>query len=470
LAEHRILTADVLEAAKEFEDNTFDALLSDCPYGLSKTPDPRKVLKAWLNDEEYQHTSPGFMGKRWDSFVPGPHIWKEYYRILKPGAYCLVFIGPRTADWLSMALRLAGFEVNDQIYWVTGQSFPKATNISKQYEKSLGVDRKIVGSKGTKPDIRSNNYSNSQDKERLSNDITISVTDKGKQWDGYYYGKQALKAAATPIIIAQKPFDGSGYKSCLKYGCGGLNIDECRIEYLSKDDMEVGGRNKPTTSEKTMYGRDSYFESKTKAYHSPANVQGRWPANLILDGSEQVEELFPTAPGQQGDLKNHTKTRQSPNGCYGKFAPAVDHQKRNDSGSASRFFQKCPADRIYYCSKVSKKERNAGLENEDDRIGGGMCGTRDKSLKTGSGNERNNITKNPHPTLKPVSLCEYLARLVLPPKRETPRKIVVPFAGTGSEMAGALRAGWDEVIGIEYEEEYCDIAEKRIPALEVQGD
>jgi DNA modification methylase len=99
-----------------------------------------------------------------------------------------------------------------------------------------------------------------------------------------------------------------------------------------------------------------------------------------------------------------------------------------------------------------------------------MCDTRDKSLKTGSGNERNNITKNPHPTLKPVSLCEYLARLVLPPERETPRKIVVPFAGTGSEMAGALRAGWDEVVGIEYEEEYCGIAEKRIPALEVQGE
>jgi site-specific DNA-methyltransferase (adenine-specific) len=436
LAEHRILTADVLEAAKEFEDNTFDALLADPPYGMK------------------------FMNRKWDYGLPSTVVWEEMYRILKPGAFILVFGGPRTFHRLTCYIEDAGFEIRDCLMYVFGSGFPKGYDLSANIDKYLGKESDVVG------------IVNRAGKEKGClgafsgpSPIKRATTDAAKTWEGYNI---ALKPAYEPIILARKPVEGNNVKNCLKYGCGGLNIDECRIKYSEKDDPRIGkeySHNAKAGLENGIHKDNS--SGQKQQLHKP---QGRWPANLILDGSEEVEEMFPTAPGQQGDLKNHTKTRQSPNGCYGKFAPAVDHQKRNDAGSASRFFQKCPAYRIYYCSKVSKKERNAGLENEEDRIGDGMCGTRDKSLKTGSGNERNNITKNPHPTLKPVSLCEYLARLVLPPERETPRKIVVPFAGTGSEMAGALRAGWDEVVGIEYEEEYCGIAEKRIPALEVQGD
>jgi site-specific DNA-methyltransferase (adenine-specific) len=340
---------------------------------------------------------------------------------IKPGGYLLAFGAPRTYHIMTKAFEDAGFEIRDCLMYVFGSGFPKSYNIGN----------KING------------------------------------WDGY---GTALKPAYEPIILARKPVEGNNVKNCLKYGCGGLNIDECRIGYSEKDDPRIGkeySHNAKAGLENGVHKDNS--SGQKQQLHKP---QGRWPANLILDGSEEVEEMFPTAPGQQGDLKNHTKTRQSPNGCYGKFAPAVDHQKRNDAGSASRFFQKCLADRIVYSSKVSKKERNAGLDALEDQEFSRSVGAQNNNEygKEHIGFNKKVITKNPHPTLKPVSLCEYLARLVLPPKRETPRKIVVPFAGTGSEMAGALRAGWDEVVGIEYEEEYCDIAEKRIPALEVQGE
>lgn len=119
-------------------DNSIDAVVTDPPYGLSKEPDMMEVMKHWMNGDDYVHTSGGFMGKSWDSFVPGPSIWKEVFRVLKPGGHLLAFFGSRTYDLGTLAIRLAGFEIRDQIMWVYGSGFPKSLDVSKAIDKANG--------------------------------------------------------------------------------------------------------------------------------------------------------------------------------------------------------------------------------------------------------------------------------------------------------------------------------------------
>ena len=118
--ENSIVVGDCLSALRDIPDECFTAVLCDPPYGLSKNPDMTEVLRCWMNDEEYRGASGGFMNKEWDSFVPGPAVWKEIYRVMKPGAVLLAFGGTRTADLLGLALRLAGFEIADTVMWLYG--------------------------------------------------------------------------------------------------------------------------------------------------------------------------------------------------------------------------------------------------------------------------------------------------------------------------------------------------------------
>ncbi len=136
----QILLGDCLERLKELDDNSVDSVCTDPPYGLSKEPSISEVMQHWINGDKYEHNSKGFMGKSWDSFVPGPEYWREVYRVLKPGAHVAVFAGTRTWDLMSCALRFAGFQNRDTIAsfggppglaWTFGSGFPKSSRINR---------------------------------------------------------------------------------------------------------------------------------------------------------------------------------------------------------------------------------------------------------------------------------------------------------------------------------------------------
>src|SRR5699024_6434576 len=141
----KIIHGDCLDVLKSMEDNSVDSVVTDPPYGLSKEPDITEVLSKWLAGEEYDHGHGGFMGNRWDSFVPHPDIWREVFRVLKRGGHALVFAGTRTQDLMTISLRLAGFEVRDVIEWLYFSGFPKSHNVSKAFDRRAGAEREVVG-------------------------------------------------------------------------------------------------------------------------------------------------------------------------------------------------------------------------------------------------------------------------------------------------------------------------------------
>src|SRR5690606_35708805 len=183
-----LLHGDCLSELKRLEDNSVDSVVTDPPYGLSKEPDITEVLTKWLNGEPYDHGHGGFMGKSWDSFVPHPDIWKEVFRVLKPGGHALVFAGTRTQDLMTIALRLAGFEVRDVIEWLYFNGFPKSLDISKAFDKRAGVERDVIGvsnlgasNKGKFLGEEKGGGGCTWEKEIK---ITAPATELAKKWDG----------------------------------------------------------------------------------------------------------------------------------------------------------------------------------------------------------------------------------------------------------------------------------------------
>jgi len=130
-----VILGDCLDVLRELPDNSIDSVVTDPPYGLSKEPDIEEVLTKWMAGEDYTHRGGGFMGKTWDSFVPGPSIWREVYRVLKPGGHALVFAGTRTQDLMTVSLRLAGFEIRDVIAWLYFSGFPKSLDVGKAFDR-----------------------------------------------------------------------------------------------------------------------------------------------------------------------------------------------------------------------------------------------------------------------------------------------------------------------------------------------
>jgi site-specific DNA-methyltransferase (adenine-specific) len=181
----------------------------------------------------------------------------------------------------------------------------------------------------------------------------------------------------------------------------------------------------------------------------PKQPTGRWPANLLHDGSDEVVGLFPvTKNGGRNEGKN-----PEGQGVMG-WSTGNPTNYAGDTGSAARFF---------YCAKASKAERDAGCEALEERARPRNIGQLgDEFDSDGHHHKYDPTRRNHHPTVKPLALTEYLARLILPPQRNTPRRLLIPFSGSGSEMIGALKAGWDEVIGIELDPEYVAIAEARL--------
>ena len=403
---NKILCGDSLEVLKDFEDNYFDSVVTDPPYGLA------------------------FMGKKWDYDVPQVELWKEVYRVLKPGGHILSFAGSRTYHRMAVNIEDAGFEIRDMLGWLYGSGFPKSHNIGKAVDKQKGFKIKT----NYKPNHKNNTYG-----KGLGGGITDKnnylTTEQAKQWEGW---GTALKPAHEPIVMARKPFNTTVAENVLTHGTGGINIDECRV---GTEKMKWQKRGKSVNYAKTT------FKDRTGEVN-----EGRFPANIIHDGSEEVLEVFPETGKSSGGRigkKQQSNTTHIVAGEYRKGNPGF-----GDSGSAARFF---------YCAKASKAERNMGL---DDFEGKYLDPQRKVGSKGGT-NPRNrgaeSKRKNYHPTVKPIKLMEYLVRLV------TPKEGIVlePFAGSGTTLIACKQQGFN-YIGIEKEQEYCDIAEARLKGLTIQ--
>jgi len=436
----KLLLGDCLDKLKELEDNSIDSIVTDPPYGLSAAPNSGKSSKG------------GFMGKQWDYDVPSVDIWKECLRVLKPGGYLLAFAGSRTYHRMAVRIEDAGFEIRDMISWLYGSGFPKSMDISKQIDKKFGGEREVIGTYDPRSKF---DGSNREDREiggqqvapsKTSKlQITAPATDEAKKWQGY---GTALKPAHEPVVMARKPLEeNTVVDNVLKWGTGGINIDESRIP--TDEDQR-----RPSKGGENGLNNTNTFKIRERTVEEQPKHDGRFPANLILD--EEAGEMLDEQTGilNSGFMKAGTARLMSDNpnkNTYGKWNPdTVTNDTYGDSGGASRFF---------YCPKVSKSERNEGLDGFEERRAGSMMGNinDNSNFLTGSGNKREGVAKNHHPTVKPVDLMLYLIRLVTPKGGIT----LDPFMGSGSSGKAAVRGGFD-FIGIEREDEYFKIAEARI--------
>ena len=203
-----LIQGDCLEVLKSFSDNTFTAVVTDPPYGLSKHPDMREVLRHWLAGDDYEHKGGGFMGKGWDSFVPGPKTWAEILRVLKPGGHILSFAGTRSYDLMTMAIRLAGAEIRDKIdmycemdgyrSWTYGSGFPKSHNVGNAVDKAHGC-----GNRGSAIASGSKYHPTTGEARRPGEQLPKyeGRTDAGKVWAGW---GTALKPAHEPVAVFGK--------------------------------------------------------------------------------------------------------------------------------------------------------------------------------------------------------------------------------------------------------------------------
>ena len=417
---YKIYNQDVIEWAKEYSKGKFHALITDTPYNLdSITKRFGKKGSAPAKhgtDGVFSRSSKGFMGQKWDTDIAfQPETWELLGEHLYPGAFGMAFSGSRTWHRMAVAIEDAGFIIHPTIFgWLNGQGFPKATNIHKQLKKKGSED--------------------------------------AEAWEGHRYGLQALKPAVEPIIVFQKPYEGRPLDSIIETGAGAINIDGGRIPLATNDEYTIntfddgakpwgnGAGHKYTSrkvetlsnhsrSSKSAKSKGIYGDSSEQETHQTDGQKiGRWPANYILS-----EGLW-----------------DAPEARY-----FFNVQEQIDN-----------ADPIYYCGKVSTKERNAGLDDLDERRGSLDYRPNDDESK-GLQSRLHNATikgRNPHPTLKPIALARYLATLLLPPEMYAPRRILVPFSGSGSEMIGCALAGWEHIVGIEFDTEngYVDMAHKRM--------
>jgi DNA modification methylase len=385
-----------IDVLKTLDADSIDSIVTDPPYGIS------------------------FMGKQWDYDVPTTEFWKECYRVLKPGGHVLSFAGTRTQHRMAVRIEDAGFEIRDMIAWVYGSGFPKSMDVSKAIDKAEGAER-TTGERVWNGGARSGGIIKDSDTEVTTTRIIYDdpATEAAKQWQGW---GTALKPALEPITVARKPLIGTVVENVLEHGTGGINIDGCRV---FTEDRLGGGNNSSTVNREGkhegwqrpwMENADLIEQAaqRSKASTEKSEALGRWPANLIHDGSDEVTSLFPESKSTGG---------QASLGAFRSgeiFGKGRDERETRDpgfgdSGSASRFF---------YCAKTSKSDRGDG---------------------------------NIHPTVKPTDLMRYLCRLVTPPGGT----IMDPFMGSGSTGKAAKLENLN-FVGIELNEEYFKIAKDRI--------
>jgi DNA modification methylase len=401
----KLILGNCIEVLKSYDANQFDSVVTDPPYGLefmSKDFDGAKGFRRSLNKE-----GPGSSDyKLHRLFQKFTYTWAcEVLRVLKPGGHLLAFGGSRTYHRIASGIEDAGFEIRDQIMWVYGSGFPKSLDVSKAIDKAAGAERKVSGTKIGQPGYSLTQGGEKRHSLNAANDgslrnpeaecaITEPATDAAKQWDGW---GTALKPAHEPIVVARKPLIGTVSQNVLLHGTGALNIDGCRVG-SGKDKIDGG-----------CAGTNALHDGGIKQRAKVDFSTGRWPANLIHDGSDEVLEIFPEC--KSGTLTPQMAVKASTGWSGGSQANRVKHEFYANRGSAARF---------YYCAKASKKERGVG---------------------------------NDWPTVKPLELMRYLCRLVTPPGG----RVLDPFVGSGTTGLAALSEGF-RFVGIDSDKHALQIA------------
>ena len=421
----KLINSDCISAMKEMPDNSVDSIVTDPPYEL------------------------GFMGKSWDAsgIAFNIEVWQEALRVLKPGGHLIAFSGSRTYHRMAVAIEDAGFEIRDQIMWVYGSGFPKSHNVSKGIDKAADFKGEVIAIEKVDIGMQGGSMHAGRGTNVVERDVR-ELSDAAKQWDGW---GTALKPAHEPIVLARKPLVGTVANNVLTYGTGGLNIDASRVEGAPPSVPQPSLRPQGFDSGHALgtgEGRNGEMSQAT----------GRFPANFIHDGSDEVVALFPdTKAGiaKRGNSGGNNFGSDTPK-------PPLEDIGYADSGSAARFF---------YCAKASKRDRNEGLDGFEAKETFALnAGGREK--KTAQG-DWDNVTKrwisqpkaNHHPTVKPTSLMQYLVRLVTPPNGI----VLDPFMGSGSTGKACAYEGFD-FIGIDQSAEYVEIARARIEYAQKQGE
>jgi DNA modification methylase len=379
-------------------DNSIDSIVTDPPYEL------------------------GFMGKKWDStgIAYDVELWRECLRVLKPGGHLLAFSGTRTYHRMAVAIEDAGFEVRDMIEWVYGSGFPKSLNIGKAVDKLQGNEREWVGKN---PAWRKGNGDGATTSTGWAKP---QRPDKDKGTSEYEGWGTALKPAHEPICMARKPLSEKNVaENCLKWGTGGINVDGSRVAF--QNDNDIKRMERPNCIGKnygTIKGGETFLSGDIESISNlKAHEQGRFPANLIHDGSEEVRACFPeTKNGGKlnAERQNKGSGGEKTGNIYGVYAPHKTVETYGgDSGNASRFFKS-----IIYQAKASKAERGEG---------------------------------NFHPTVKPVALMEYLINMVTPPNGT----VLDPFMGSGTTGVACKLNGFG-FVGIDMIPDHVEIAKRRI--------
>lgn len=427
---------DCLDVLPEMEADSVDAVICDPPYGLA------------------------FMGRAWDHGVPGEPYWREALRVAKPGAHLLAFGGTRTHHRLMVAIEDAGWEIRDVVMWVYGSGFPKSLDVSKAIDKAAGAERaRIAGPKsGGMAALNKGNAALGYRDSAYYDDGNMMLsgepaTEAAAQWQGW---GTALKPAWEPIIVARKPLIGTVAENVLAHGTGALNIDGCRIPANDGVPLFGNGRREAVSAYADGLGCDGRT--------GEVSTVGRWPANLVHDGSDEVVGLFPESKtsaytGEPGTRPGGFGNVGAPKGGSAPCGPM-----RGDSGSAARFF---------YCAKASKADRDEGCEGIHGKPDAhnlssnacGLCGLRVKANGSGKKCECGDLREtiklptrgNGHPTVKPTALMRYLCRLVTPPGGV----VLDPFMGSGSTGKAAMLEGF-RFIGIDKDPDYFAIAKRRI--------
>ena len=425
------------------------------------------VLKMMIEDEVFVDsivTDPpyelGFMGRSWDStgiaFQKEP--WELCFKVLKPGGHLLAFSGSRTYHRMAVAIEDAGFEIRDQIMWLYGSGFPKSMNVGKIIDKKLrgvgigksdpksplhGTKRQKIDGSNAKHDM-SPLYKTQNVEYEYEHDIS-------KQWDGW---GTALKPAHEPLVLARKPIsEKSIADNVLKHRTGGINIDECRVEGndakypdTNPDFRDQGRQSKENMGiDKLSFGQTENVKRK-KVVRKSRDENGVWTndnSGMKAEGSEYAD----------ADPR-------------GRFPSNVMH---DGSGSIKELFE--DKSKYFYCAKTSKAERNQGLNNfpiKNKKGGGGTSNNvwyeDDVNSASGKFGSEKAPSKNVHPTVKPIKLMKYLCRLITP-KGGT---ILDPFMGSGSTGMAAKEENFD-FVGIEKEQEYFNIASARIESVETKS-
>ena len=437
-----LFLGDCLSVMRKMNADSIDAIVTDPPYGLafmgakwdnfggkSCGNDSAEVRRQKAEEYAAKNTgapryanghggAPTLDAMRSFQAYMTP-IFAEALRVAKPGAHLLAFGGTRTYHRLACAIEDAGWEVRDCIMWVYGSGFPKSMDVSKAIDKMKGAERtEIIGVKAGHENFinRENHPLNggwdrpwAHDAEAVKkyHSEFAPATPEAAAWSGW---GTCLKPAVEPIVVARKPLEGTVAANVLKYGTGAINIDGCRVP--TEDNLFTHG-GKITNK---VYGEFPAIPSN----QTDGQKLGRFPANLIHDGSKEVLALFPDSKGaiapvygKQGNQKCHT----GDNGIYGHYEQRETPMfPRGDSGSAARFF---------YCAKASRKERDG----------------------------------SDHPTMKPIALMRYLVRLVT----RRGGLVLDPFMGSGTTGVAAVQEGM-RFVGIEKDEHYYEIAQSRVCA------